>query len=267
MEKESPFKNKNALITGASGGIGSEFAHQLASKGANLVLVSRKETHLQDIAGDIREKLGSHISIEIIPQDLSLINAPQEIYNTLKSKNIHIDILINNAGFGHWGEFIEEPYQRTLDMNMVNVVAVSGLCHLFIPPMIEKGEGWIVNLSSTAAFQPVPYEANYAATKAYVMSLSLSLWQELKDKNIKVLTLCPGFTKTNFTKEANIPETVTKRFKFLPPHIVVKEALEALEKGEPLLVPKGHQDFVTQTMAKFIPLKTKLKITADMFRP
>ena len=267
MNKQMKIEGKTALITGASSGIGKEFALQLAEKGAGLVVVSRSLKKLQDVVGDIREKIGMERQIEIIPMDLSNLENPAKLFNLLQEKKIHVDLLVNNAGFGKWKSFEEEKFETIMEMNKLNMVTLSALTHLFVQPMLKKGEGGILNVASTAALQPVPYMADYAATKAFVLNFSLALWQEYKDRGICITALCPGFTKTKFQETADLPDRILKKWTELTPDIVVKEAIESWVNCEPMVIPKAHQDFLQLHLSKFVPLKMKLKMTEDYFKP
>ena len=267
MNKPLKIDGKTALITGASSGIGKEFALQLADKGAELVVVSRNRQKLQDAVGDIREKIGMERKIEIIPMDLTDPDNSKKLFDILEKKDIHIDLLVNNAGFGKWKSFEEEKYDSIIGMNMLNMVTLSALTHLFVQSMLKKGSGGILNVASTAALQPVPFMADYAATKAFVLNFSLALWQEYKDRGISVTALCPGFTKTNFQKTADLPDRILKKWKELSPEIVVKEAIEAWVHREPMIIPRAHRDFLQLHLSKFVPLKMKLKMTEDYFKP
>ncbi len=260
------FIGKTALVTGASSGIGREFARIMAERGSHLVVVARNKKRLTEVADQLKEKHGVNRNIEVVILDLVNPEAPQRLFEHLQKVKIHVDVLVNNAGFGNWSRFEEEPYEKTRQMNMVNMVNLASLCHLFIPPMLEKGGGGIINVASSAGFQPVPYMANYAATKAFVMHFSLALWQEYLERNITVTALCPGWTKTGFLETAGIKDS-DKTKNIIEPQQVVQEAIEAFLKGEPLIIPKAHRDLLQFTIAKFIPLKSKLDITATMFRP
>lgn len=267
MISDFSYKGKTALITGASSGIGKEFAKKLAALECNLVITSRNSQILQDVAGDIREQQGTAIDIEIISGDLAEEETPLKLFDEIQKKKIHIDLLINNAGFGSYGKFHEEELSLSRKMNLLNMVSLTDLCHLFLPPMLEKKSGGIINVASTAGFQPVPYMAVYSASKAYVKNLSLALWQEYKDMGIRIMALCPGFTGTNFQKVSHTPDKVIKQWRIMEPAQVVEEALQAFNKGEPLYITSAHNSFLQFTLSKFISTKTALKITEDMFKP
>ncbi|WP_330250899.1 SDR family oxidoreductase [Nocardia sp. NBC_00565] len=225
---------KTALVTGASSGIGAEFAAQLAARGDNLVLVARSLDRLESLAAELRNRHG--VRVEVIGQDLTAADAAARITNELAARELSIDVLINNAGFGSAGRFEELAADREQDQLMVNVVALAGLTRRLIPRMLERGGGEIVNVASIAAFQPAPYFATYAAGKAFVLNFSLALWSEYSDRGIKVLALCPGPTQTQFfdvvgTRKAAIGPSMASATH------VVRSALRALERNKGYVVP------------------------------
>ncbi|MGV8087277.1 MAG: SDR family NAD(P)-dependent oxidoreductase [Candidatus Woesearchaeota archaeon] len=197
----NPVKNF-ALITGASSGIGLEFAKVFAREGHNLILVARSKNTLETLREELIKKYD--VEIKIIVKDLTYYSSPTEIYDEVKSDNINVNILINNAGFGMYGEFSKTDLDIELQMIQVNITALTHLTKLFLKDMIENNSGRILNVASVAAFVPGPLMSVYYATKAYVISFSEALAEELKDTKIKVTTLCPGPIKTNFQKTANI---------------------------------------------------------------
>ncbi|WP_128893727.1 SDR family NAD(P)-dependent oxidoreductase [Longirhabdus pacifica] len=240
--------SKAALITGASSGIGEQFAESLAKKGMNLVLTARNKTSLQQLADQLSKTY--HIKTTVITADLSKEYASNIIVNELKEKEIHIDMLINNAGFGTTGEFISNEMEKDHEQVMVNVTAVVDLTHLLLPAMVQKGEGTIINVASVVAFQPVPIMSVYAATKAFVLSFSESLWAEYKKKGIQVTAICPGSTKTNFFTSVGDPTPKHSR----TPLQVVNAALAAVEKGKPVVVD-GAKNVLLTVSPRFLPRK------------
>ncbi len=192
---------KTALITGASGGIGKEFAQILAEEGCNLVLLARNEQKLKHLSSDLERKY--KIKVTVLVQDLSEQNAPAKVYAEIKDRNLFIDTLINNAGFGDFGSFIDEDLKVVTDMINLNISALTEMTALFLKDMKKKKQGHILNIASTAAFQPLPGFAVYAATKAYVLHFSEALSYELRNTGITVSALCPGPTSTGFAKRAN----------------------------------------------------------------
>lgn len=193
---------KATLITGASGGIGEEFARRLASQGHNLVLVARSEKLLHELCDELMLKHKN--TAHYIVADLLDTDSPQRIFEETEKHGFEVNMLINNAGFGSGGDFAELPLEKELLMIDLNIRALVALTHFYIQGMRQRKNGTIVNVSSAAGFQPVPYMATYAATKAFVSSFSEAIAEESADFNIQVLALCPGSTKTKFFETANI---------------------------------------------------------------
>lgn len=222
------------LITGASSGIGEAFAKRLARDSNNLVLVARSLEKLNQLADELKKQ--HSIEALVIQADLRDRSASRMIFNQTQSKKIFIHTLINNAGFGAVGDFSKIDRQWQLDMLDVNVYALTELTHLYLPAMLECQSGVILNVSSTASFQPVPYIATYAATKAFVTSLSESLWYECRKHGVQVLNFCPGRTKTNFGKVAGLKDNPRDWRPTQTSEEVVEMALKALQKNSPSLV-------------------------------
>lgn len=189
MDKET------VLITGASAGIGVELARSFAPDGVDFVLVARREDKLEELAHELRR---SGAEVRVLPMDLSERDAPQRIFDELGGEDAGIDILVNNAGFGARGKFAELDEQRQADIVHVNIAALTRLSRLFLPQMMARGRGGILNVASLAAFQPGPYMAIYCATKAYVLSFSEALAEETRKTGVTITALCPGVTVSEF---------------------------------------------------------------------
>ena len=194
-----------ALLTGGSAGIGYELARELAAHGHDLVLVARRQDRLEAAAGTLEGKYG--VRVITIPSDLADPDSPQRIFDAVRAEGIQIDILVNNAGFGLGGEFADTDIDRELDMVQVNVSALVHLTKLFMQPMILRKSGRILNLGSTAAFQPGPLNSIYYATKAFVLSFSQAIDEELRKTGVTVTCLCPGPVETEFADVAGLNET------------------------------------------------------------
>lgn len=195
-----------ALITGAYGGLGTCFANIHAKEGGDLVLVGRSQEKLDGQENEIREKYG--VSVQTIAMDLSRGDAAQIIYDTCKEKAWSIDVLINNAGFGGQGDFTtERTMEQDLSMIVVNIETPTRLCKLFLPDMVKRGSGRVLNVSSTAATMPGPLQAVYYATKAYITSWSNALWRELKGTGVTVTALMPGAMATGFANAGGLSDT------------------------------------------------------------
>ncbi len=226
---------KTALITGASGGLGLSFVNLFASDGYDLVLVARNGARLEEIKKDIEEKYG--IRVTVIAKDLCSPDGPQEVYEATQNEGINIDVLVNNAGFGDFGEFYKSDISKQIRMLDLNCKALMHLCHLYLPKMIEQKSGNILNVDSIAAFQPGPLMSVYYATKAFVLSFSQALTRELKGTGVKVTALCPGPIRTNFDNAADLGESgLFKNLKVWDPDTVAQFGYKNMKKGKSLCV-------------------------------
>ena len=269
------YKNKLALVTGASTGIGYAIAKELARRGADLIVsaTERSVNKLQDLSLEIKE-IGSECHIFV--EDLSELNSGRSLYNQIKSKNLKVDLLINNAGYGRWGTYHEVEMDDYVDMIQLNITSLSELSHLFIPDMIAKGGGGIINVGSVASLTPVPYSSVYAATKAYVLSLSEGLRYEYRDFNIKIMALLPGATVSNFgqvatAKSDKLRERLNKRSKsatgtvFQTSHEVAVECLDGFIKDKQFIIPgKGNRR--TALITKLLPRTKVLNTVGSLFK-
>lgn len=269
------YKNKLALVTGASTGIGYAIAKELARRGANLIVsaTERSANKLQDLSLEIKE-IGSECHIFL--EDLSELNSGRSLYNQIKSKNLKVDLLINNAGYGRWGIYHEVEMDDYVDMIQLNITSLSELSHLFIPDMISRGGGGIINVGSVASLTPVPYSSVYAATKAYVLSLSEGLRYEYRDFNIKIMALLPGATVSNFgqvatAKSDKLRERLNKRSKsatgtvFQTSHEVAIECLDGFIKDKQFIIPgKGNRR--TALITKLLPRTKVLNTVGSLFK-
>ncbi|MBN1657139.1 MAG: SDR family oxidoreductase [Anaerolineae bacterium] len=234
---------RTALITGASGGIGKAFACQLAARRIDLVLVARSEGALRALAGELADAHG--IRTHVVVADLAVPGAAQRLYDDVTALGWPIDLLINNAGFGQAGAFAELPFDAQSRMVHLNVNAVVELTRLFLPAMIERQCGGMINLGSTAAFQPVPFMAVYGATKAFVLSFSEAVAQEVARHGVRVMALCPGETATGFQDVAGVAQG--RRDRMPSAGQVVTLALDAFERGKRAYIP----GFLNKTIAFF----------------
>jgi len=225
---------ETVLITGASGGIGEEFAKLFAARGDHLVLASRNGEKLERLAASL-----SPARVEPLAIDLSTADAPAKVQSFLDAKGIAVDILVNNAGFGTFGAFAENPLEDELAQIQLNVTTLTHLTKLLLPGMLRRGRGKILNVASTAAFQPGPLMAVYYATKAYVLSFSEALANELKGSGVTVTCLCPGGTRTGFMARAKMgdPEVLSKKSVMMDAAVVARRGIDALMKGKRLVIP------------------------------
>jgi len=229
---------ETALITGSSSGIGLHLAHEFASHGHPLVLVAPVLSELEDVAADIRSK--HNVSVDVIAKDLEQNLAAQEILDDLNGRGLRIDILVNNAGHGFRGKSWEIPIEKDLSIVRLNIEAVLRLTKCFLPPMVQRRSGRILNVGSVAGFNPGPLLNVYHATKAFINSWSEALATELKDNNcgVTVTTLCPGPTDTDFFPKAGLEETrAFQKASVSAPQDVAKAGYEGLMKGELFVVP------------------------------
>jgi len=245
--------NRKALVTGASSGIGRDMATYLSSKGYDLILVARNKEKLEEL----KNKLNTNI--EIISMDLESVDNCKKLYEQVKDKNI--DILINNAGFGLIGVFNKTDMDIELNMIDLNVKAVHVLTKLFLKDFIKKDSGYILNVASSAAFQPGPLMATYYSTKSYIYNLTLALYEELRrnKSNVNISCLCPGPVDTNFNNVAHCKFKI----KSLSSEYVAKYAIDKMLKDKLLIIP-GFKIKLLYIFCRFVPNKIKLKMTYNI---
>ena len=205
MENDSDKSKKTALITGATSGIGYELTRLFSQNGFDLVIVARNMAGLDRVSGEVQRS--ANCTVVVIPKDLSQPTAAEEIYRELQSRGIEVDVLVNNAGFNVYGPFWETSAQKELQMMQVHMLTLTHLTKLFLPGMLERKFGNVLNLASTASFTPGAGDAVYCATKAYVLSFSEAIAKELKGTGVTVTALCPGPTKTEFAERAKMADT------------------------------------------------------------
>jgi len=253
-----------ALITGASGGIGYELCRLFALDGFNVVLVSRNAEQLANVAREL-EHLYSSKSF-VLPKDMSDPAAAGEIHAEVRKQGISIDILVNNAGFGDLGSFAMEAWEVQRQMLQVNITGLVQLTRLFLPEMIKHRQGRILNISSTAAFSPVPYMAVYAAAKAFVLSFTQALSAELEGTGITATALCPGVTSTGFARRAKTEHTWLVRLNRMNAADVARIGYRALMKGRARVVPGWFNKLLTGSI-RFSHPALLLKVSKILMRP
>lgn len=237
-----------ALVTGATSGIGLEIALNFARDGINLILVARTEKKLIEIKEKIESEYG--IEVLILVKDLTREEAPDEIYDEVEKREIRVDFLINNAGFGSFGRLKDTDYETEKDLVKLNVLSLLQMNKLFVPLMVARHYGYVMNVASLAAFMPGPVMANYYASKAYVLSLSEAMHEELKQDGIKVTALCPGPVRTNFQERAQLQKTDTAKSFIMEAKKVADAGYLGLFRGKAIVVPG--------TFEKMVPVITKL---------
>jgi short-subunit dehydrogenase len=242
--------NETALITGASAGIGTELARLFAADKSSLVLVARRKERLDELATELRGKYG--IDVRVVAADLGRPDAPEEIADTLARDGVTVDVLVNNAGFGAVGAFAQIDAARQVEMVQVNVAALTHLTRLLLPGMIERGKGGVLNVASTAGFQAGPYMAVYYATKAYVISLSEALHDELAGRGVKLTCLCPGPTETEFAATAEMEKSRMFKLRPMTAEQVARIGYRAFRRGK-LLVVTGWMNYLGTLGARYSP--------------
>jgi uncharacterized protein len=242
---------KMVLVTGASGGIGEELARQLAAKGYDLILVARTQSKLETLAKDLLGKY--NIRAATIALDLSSHTATQDILKHLEAQQLKVDVLVNNAGFGEYGEFATSDPVKQEQMLNLNIVTLTMLTRALLPKMLENKWGRVMNVASTAAFMPGPLMSVYYATKAYVLSFSEAIAEELKGTGVTVTTLCPGPTETGFQARADMQDSkLVKGRNLMGVAEVVKQGLEGLERGQSVVIP-GLMNQMQALFPRFLP--------------
>ena len=255
-----------ALVTGASSGIGETFARELAKKGQDLVLVARSQDKLEQLGTELSGKY--QIKTEVIALDLTESSAGQKVFDTVEAKGIVIDLLVNNAGFGDYGAFGDRPLDKQMAMVQLNIAAVVELTGLFLPLMQQRQNGTIINVSSIAAFQPIPYMSVYAASKAFVLNFSEALWEENKDKGVNILVSCPGPTKSKFYDRADFPEDTTglNDITMASAEEVVSQTLDALEKEKSTVVAGGFANQIIASLPRIVPRDLLVSVLGKQFK-
>ena len=248
-------ENCNALITGASAGIGSEFARQLAGRARSMIFVARRDERLIELADQLQRE-HPRLVVHIRKVDLADLEQLQAFLEWIDREKLEVDLLINNAGLGDSGPFAESNFDRNKEMTIVNVATLTLVTRHFLPQMIAKHRGAILNVSSSAGFLPIPGSAVYAATKAYVTSFSESLRAGLRGTGISVCALCPGPVVTEFqqvAKREGVQPDIGPKFLVVTVEKVVRDALAALEADKPLVIP-GFAMKLLMLLARLMPL-------------
>ena len=253
--KEFNFLQKTALVTGASSGIGEAFTRELARRGARLVLVARNRGRLERLAGEFDNAI-------FVAEDLASPGAAQRVFDALASQGIEVDLLVNNAGFGTHGGFGDLQLSTQCEAIDLNVGALVELTHLFLP-MLERRQGGVINVASTAAFQPVPYMAVYGATKAFVLSFSEALWAEYRPRGVRVTVLCPGATETAFFARAGEGAALGKK---APAKDVVRLGLKAFGANRASVV-HGAANYLTALSLRIFTRELVATLTAKLMKP
>lgn len=256
------WQGKWALVTGASAGIGVALAARLAAGGTHLVLTARRRDRLEELSRNLKEAHG--IQTEIFVADLAQPDASQGLYDFMRQKGIAIDLLINNAGFGQYGELTQVEIRRLLDMVQVNCTAVVHLTRLYLPDMIARRRGDVLIVASSASFQAVPYISTYAATKAFDLFFAEGLAEEMKPHGIRVCALCPGSTESEFHVLAGQEQFTSTHQETAEK--VARTGLEALAAGKSYVI-SGLGNYLRAHSQRIVPRRMVTRIAASMFRP
>ena len=241
---------ETVLITGASAGIGWELAKRFAADKSDLVLVARRQERLDQLAAELRERHG--VAVRTLAADLARPSAPQELFDRLAGDGVTVDVVVNNAGFGQVGPVAEIPLERQLDEVRVNVLALLCLTRLFLPGMLQRGRGGVLNVASTAAFQPGPFLAVYYATKAFVLSFTEALADEVAGRGLHVTCLCPGPTATEFAQVADMQQAPMFKLAAMSAEAVAVAGYRAFRRGKLLVVP-GALNWLGTFGNRFVP--------------
>ncbi len=255
---------ETVLITGASSGIGRALAHRFAQAGCTCVLLARSEDALHDLSDTLQSTHG--VDAPVLPADLSVSGVANDIVSDLRERGFSVDVLVNNAGFGAHGRFDDLDAQRQINMIQVNVTALTHLTRRFLPGMLERDRGGVLNVASTAAFQPGPYMSAYYATKAYVLSFSEGLAGEVRDTNVTVTCLAPGPTETAFIDRADMHgTTLFETASTLTPETVAETGYDAFRNGRTLIVP-GWPNKIGAFMVRFAPRSVVRRVVEWLHR-
>lgn len=243
-------RGKHALITGASSGLGADFARELAARGMNLILVARRGDLLQALRDEITARHGAEV--EIIPLDLTAPGAPQQLYDRLKDAGKTVEVLVNNAGFGLHGQFVAIPWERERNMLELDIITLVHLTKLFVRDMVARDSGYILQIASNAAYQPTPTYATYAAAKSFVLHFGEALHYELRKTNVSCTVLSPGVTATEFLRVSGQRVTLYQRLVMMRGADVVRIGVESMLKRRSSVVP-GRLNALLAWSTRLIP--------------
>jgi len=255
----SEIRGRWALVTGASSGLGADFARELAGHGCNVVLVARREEPMKAIAAALES--GHGIATRVIAMDLADASAPEALAARLHDDGVEVDVLVNNAGFGVYGPFLEIPWERERQMIELDVVALVHMTKVFAAGMAARGTGWILQVASIGAFQPTPSYASYSAAKSFVLSFGEAIAHELRPKGVRVCTVCPGVTATEFLVVAGQKTTLYQRMMMMQSPAVVRSAVKALLRGRTSVTP-GIGNAVSAFSMRFTPRRLQAAIAS-----
>lgn len=246
----SAIEGRWALITGASSGLGVDFAQLLSARRCNVILVARRADRLRALAQQLAEQ--HRVEVRVLPIDLGIAGAAQHLYDRVRAEGLSVDLLINNAGFGLYGPFVDIPWERELSMLQVDVVSLVHLTKLFVRDMVAAGFGRVLQVGSVGAYQPIPTYASYAAAKSFVLHFSEALNYELRATNVRVTVLSPGVTETEFLQVAGQTPTLFQRLTMMPSRPVAEVGIRAMLRGRSSVVP-GFMNKLLIWLLRFVP--------------
>ncbi len=252
------------LITGASRGIGEALARRCAQEGQHLILVARSQDKLEALAEELQQM--HRITVQVVPLDLLLPEASAHLWQTCQEKQWRVRVLINNAGFGHWGEYALAPLAEQTDIMHLNATVPIALCHLFVPMLQAEPNAHILNVGSISSFQPVPYFSMYSATKALLLSFSRSLRVELQPLDIKVTCLCPGFTQSHFFDRAGTAPLISSPRFQMTTEKVAEAAVRGMQKNRAVVVPGTLFKLCTYA-SRYLPVKLTTYVLSKILKP
>ena len=265
MPLPAPRQGATALVTGASSGIGAEIARQLAARGYGVTLTARREDRLLELAAELNDRHGA--AAGVVAADIGAGEGRERLAAELQRLELEVDLLVNNAGFGHTGDFVEAERERQVAMVALNCDAVVDLTARFLPSMVANGAGAVINIASTAAFQPLAGTATYAASKAFVLSFSEAIHSELKGTGVTVTAVCPGPVRTEFAEQAGIAgaEEKTPGLIWMSAEDLAAEALKAAEQGKRAVVP-GVLNHAGSLLGRHAPRRISLPLSRRLWR-
>jgi uncharacterized protein len=266
MALPPPDFHSTCLVTGASSGIGADVARSLARRGHGLTLVARRSDRLEELARELRAEHG--VRVELLECDLADARGRERMLRQLTELAVNVEVLVNNAGFGSGGRFQELDAEREVEMVRVNVEPVVALCGRFVPDMVRRGRGGVLNVASMAAFQPLPGQATYAATKAFVLAFTDGLHADLAGTGVTATALCPGPVKTEFAASAGIAEEAegVPEMAWTESPDVAEQGVRGLERGKRVVVPGGLMHRATALGGQHVPRSVLLRV-AGRFNP
>ncbi len=248
---------KWALVTGTSSGLGIDFAHELAKRGMNIVLVARREHKLEEVSDELIKHYG--IQTAVISMDLATDPAPKMLFDQIKRRSIEIEVLVNNAGYGLYGNFLEIDRESELNMLKLDIITLTHLTKLFAQKMVERGSGYILQIASIGAYQPSPTYASYSAAKSYVLYFGEALNYELRNTGVSCTVISPGFTDTEFLDVAGQKPSLYQRLMMMDSKKVASIGIKAMLKGKMSVVP-GLMNKLTTLSTKILPSRAKAAI-------